>query len=661
MPKKPIYPKPAKFQRPTKSVPKFQQLLEKANLIPGKISPFQRNKLLDERRFEQNTDMFIRDQNNRFAGAPGGFAGGPGPGSRPRRPFKPPGGQQGPNRREPYPNLNELRGQRPPPAAFNQLRGPPLPVGGRRKSTSNQNSYIKGARRRPGPPPPRRFNNFNAPNLLYHEFEPSFQGSEKFGQDLDTEGPGDTSPGSFVSPEPGSYASSSTPGSQAPDLGFTLPARYQPTQAPSLPPPPANLPPAEFSMPKFPHFEDPFVRGQGGLGGGRRPQPQPQEIKPANNQRYGGYNGGGNSYNLGSRRQETFSLEPEPVQDSGEDDNSGFFAGAQESFPDLADFGMDWDPQKVVRSKRSLSRTKRSPMKNPFYYSDPRTTSEQPQPQPPRRQQVAENNQRRRRPGYQNRRPAQQQNDNRRQGPKGFWDDADFDAEFFNGGGPNTFSSFDEFSQGKYTPLRPSSEYQFKDDPYPNRPSYADQNRYQQPVPVRDQPVDYRPPAAYDKYSVSAGDYQNTKDGYSFFNNNNNEYNVEVQHDKRHAFQVVQDKEPERNTYTAPNKYYFKDPPRLVEVTTLKPEDNNQLYGAANYEDPPRLQQQFNTLSPEDNEILGSGNFDVIKGGTFYEQDEVRYQSGNHRPSGHSYGQDFFNNFRDFADIKKKANKGYYY
>ena len=43
--------------------------------------------------------------------------------------------------------------------------------------------------------------------------------------------------------------------------------------------------------------------------------------------------------------------------------------------------------------------------------------------------------------------------------------------------------------------------------------------------------------------------------------------------------------------------------------------------------DPPRpvAQQQVAVIRPEDNEILGSGNFDVIKGGTFYAQDEVRY------------------------------------
>ena len=29
--------------------------------------------------------------------------------------------------------------------------------------------------------------------------------------------------------------------------------------------------------------------------------------------------------------------------------------------------------------------------------------------------------------------------------------------------------------------------------------------------------------------------------------------------------------------------------------------------------------------NPEDNEILGSGNFDIIKGGTFYDADDYQY------------------------------------
>jgi len=57
-----------------------------------------------------------------------------------------------------------------------------------------------------------------------------------------------------------------------------------------------------------------------------------------------------------------------------------------------------------------------------------------------------------------------------------------------------------------------------------------------------------------------------------------------------------------------------------------------------------------------DNEILGSGNFEVIRGGTFYDSDTYLPS----RPSyggggGGNNGGDFFENFRDFADIKNEA------
>ena len=49
------------------------------------------------------------------------------------------------------------------------------------------------------------------------------------------------------------------------------------------------------------------------------------------------------------------------------------------------------------------------------------------------------------------------------------------------------------------------------------------------------------------------------------------------------------------------------------------------------------------------NEVLGSGNFDVIKGGTYYDEDTYYYSTYNRRPQ---YGEQLFENFRDFADIK---------
>jgi len=58
----------------------------------------------------------------------------------------------------------------------------------------------------------------------------------------------------------------------------------------------------------------------------------------------------------------------------------------------------------------------------------------------------------------------------------------------------------------------------------------------------------------------------------------------------------------------------------------------------------------------QDNEILGSGNFVVIKGGTFYGQDRgyLRKNYGYPKNYGNYYGGNQFQNFRDFADLKKQ-------
>ena len=113
----------------------------------------------------------------------------------------------------------------------------------------------------------------------------------------------------------------------------------------------------------------------------------------------------------------------EPIFKDAPNDNMGFFNDVQENFPDIASFGVGWDPQKVRR--------KRAALENPFYYK--------PETRRPRRGQ----------------RPRQStRQSNRRQGPGGFWDDADFDAEFFNGGSPQAFNSFDAFSQKGQTPFK---------------------------------------------------------------------------------------------------------------------------------------------------------------------------------------------------------------
>ena len=48
-----------------------------------------------------------------------------------------------------------------------------------------------------------------------------------------------------------------------------------------------------------------------------------------------------------------------------------------------------------------------------------------------------------------------------------------------------------------------------------------------------------------------------------------------------------------------------------------------------------------------------SGNFDVLRGGTFYDRDVYYYSDQNQRPNPNVDGGDnILYNFRDFADIK---------
>ena len=149
-----------------------------------------------------------------------------------------------------------------------------------------------------------------------------------------------------------------------------------------------------------------------------------------------------NSYSDG------FSDAPSSSQSEAGFDDAGFFSGVQENFPDLSDFGLSWEPKKIrskrsapsplaseypipataprsaVRTARARLPRGRSPRKNPFYYRDERQN-------------------RRKRVQHQ---PVQQSSNRRSQGPTGFWDDSDFDSDFFNGGGPSTFS-YEDFTQ----------------------------------------------------------------------------------------------------------------------------------------------------------------------------------------------------------------------
>ena len=111
----------------------------------------------------------------------------------------------------------------------------------------------------------------------------------------------------------------------------------------------------------------------------------------------------------------------------------------------------------------------------------------------------------------------------------------------------------------------------------------------------------------------------------------------------------------------------FHEPGRYS--TSYQEEPAPQYQG---FSEPPRFQQ----TSIVDNSILGSGNFEILKGGTFYDKNDYRqyrwvenvgvkcatnltsFFSHNTRPQSYGYGQnDIFHNFRDFADIKKENSR----
>lgn len=224
----------------------------------------------------------------------------------------------------------------------------------------------------------------------------------------------------------------------------------------------------------------------------------------------------------------------------------GFFN--EVNFPDISSFGVGWDPKKIRR--------KRDAYEVPLYY---KRESKRPR---------LNRSQRQRRPSRQS---------NRRQGPLGFWDDPDFDADFFNGGSPTpqNFPSFDSYSNNYNQPYYPQSSR-----PKPKHPTrgYTTQKIKQQTRP-----------------------------------------------------KIVPKRYVER--YAIDNSYATVD---------------------------------------QDNSILGSGNFEILKGGTFYDKDDYLRPYSNNKPPRHNsyYGDnDIFSNFRDFADIKGDAkeyknnnyDEGYYY
>ena len=91
-----------------------------------------------------------------------------------------------------------------------------------------------------------------------------------------------------------------------------------------------------------------------------------------------------------------------------------------------------------------------------------------------------------------------------------------------------------------------------------------------------------------------------------------------------------------------PNRYlqqYHRDPYPQQSIQSY-PEDGGYAPEAV-----------YNKYDVAQNEILGSGNFEVIQGGTFYDDDTYYHANSNRKPYNNNKGN-FLENFRDFADIK---------
>ena len=167
-------------------------------------------------------------------------------------------------------------------------------------------------------------------------------------------------------------------------------------------------------------------------------------------------------------RQPETSFQEEAFNDIPEDD-LGFFSDV--NFPDISTFGVylfmrwldhiltelssgvGWDPKKIRR--------KRDAYEVPRYY---KRESKRPR---------LNRSQRPRRPSRQS---------SRRQGPVGFWDDPDFDADFFNGGSPSpqNFPVFESYSKNYNQPYYPPPQPTRAIHP---RPGYPTQKIKQQTRP----------------------------------------------------------------------------------------------------------------------------------------------------------------------------------
>ena len=358
--------------------------------------------------------------------------------SRPptRNELRPPRKEARPARKEPRPPRplkNEVRPHRkehrPPP------RREPRPPGSPRKKRKPSGS----PKRQPKPPRSnkRKPGNFQPPRKVYNGFEPSFESSNPY-----NEGP--------------LYLD---------DMDFKKPIKSKRPKRKRRPRPPAPIPDLEpfgaeeedMRRPNFPNTPtdfNPFNKPDHGMNfetqpgfdrnshkspmsinkpgppyetelspfideEPRLPSPRPASSRPSSSRP------SRPRATRPKRQKVPASFKPNTVVEgpsiynefnevaSNSDDNSGFFQNVQENFPSIEAFGIGWDSQKIRRKRSANGGLGLLPL---VRYTPP------------------SKNRRKGRRGTTGRGLAsrrgqhQQQQQNRRQGPAGFWDDAEFDA-----------------------------------------------------------------------------------------------------------------------------------------------------------------------------------------------------------------------------------------
>ena len=363
--------------------------------------------------------------------------------SRPptRNEVRPPRKEARPPRKEPRPPRplkNEIRPlrkeHRPPPRREPRPPGPPRRKRKPSGSPNRQPKPLHSNKRKPG--------NFRPPRKVYNGFEPSFESSNPYNEgplyldDMDFKKPNKSKrPKRKRRPRPPAPIPDLEPfGEEEEDMRRpnypNTPTDFNPFNKPehgmNFETQPgfdrnSHKSPMSINKPGPPYETElsPFIDEEP-----RLPSPRPTSQRPTSS-RPSSLRPTRPRATRPKRQKVPASFKPNTFVEgpsiynefnevaSNTDDNSGFFQNVQENFPSIEAFGIGWDSQKIRRKRSANGGGGLLPL---VRYTPP------------------SKNRRKGRRGTTGRgaprrgQHHQQQPPNRRQGPAGFWDDAEFDA-----------------------------------------------------------------------------------------------------------------------------------------------------------------------------------------------------------------------------------------